>query len=255
MDEKLTFINNEINQIKIDGRSFLGIDGGNIRSKVWFCGIEFGGELKSMEDYLSSYVKKKSIDDFDLEIPYREESGGFEKSTYDRYLSLMYYYLFTNNQNKDDGVDQINSILNDTLYNLDSKIFKLNLFPLAKKSAGWDKQLELILGIEKSKYYREMFDLRKFFFHELLNKFQPELLICTSTKEYHSFFEETFIPTGEKMSFKWDYIQSGNIKHKISTYSINNLTVLIIPFLGRFNLSSYSDVKIVAEYIKDHYLT
>lgn len=252
---ELSLINKEIDEIKENGRSFLGIDGGRISSKVWVCGIEFGGELDKMEKYLLSCVKKKSIEGFDLEIPYRTDSGGFEKSTFDRYLSLMYYYLFKKEHDTDEGVNKIDHIIKNKLYNSGSEIFKLNLFPLAKKSTSWDKELEKEFGIPKLFYYGEMFDMRKKFFQELLNKFQPELLICTSTKEYQQLFEETFVSKGIDVLFQWDYIQSGNSTHKISTYRINNLTVLIIPFLGRSNLSSHSDVKLVGEYIRANHLS
>ena len=44
-------LNIEFEKIKKDDRSFLGIDGGKIDSKTWFCGIEFGGELEGMSEY------------------------------------------------------------------------------------------------------------------------------------------------------------------------------------------------------------
>lgn len=38
----MEYLKQEFKRIKEDGRSFLGIDGGNIDADVWFCGLEFG---------------------------------------------------------------------------------------------------------------------------------------------------------------------------------------------------------------------
>ena len=72
MNKDYTHIKKEINKI-LDGQaSFLGIDGGNINSKIWICGLEFGSNLDQMERYYNeSFVKTKNIKDYNS--PYRTD--------------------------------------------------------------------------------------------------------------------------------------------------------------------------------------
>lgn len=250
----MEYLKNELIKIKKDGRSFLGIDGGNINAKTWFCGIEFGGELQAMEKYYNNTVKTDdSIDNFDLPIPYRIDAGGFERSTYDRYLSTMYINLFEEDIliNGSD-TKRIVEILKHRLYNKNSNIFKLNLYPLAKKDTSWDKNIKNDLGIEKEEYYHDLFNKRKFFIKELLNKFHPKTIICTSTNEYREDFVEAFLNKDENINYKWIIRRNKNKEFKISIYQTNTTKLIIIPFLGRGNLSSYDDVISISNYLRSN---
>lgn len=125
----LDYLSKEINKIKHNEASFLGMDGGNIYSKLWFCGVEFGANLVGMEEYYTSqnvgcYQAEK------LDVPYRATNTDcFLKSTFDRSLAIMYLILTGNNENPSQK-DFVNTLKNK-LYHKDSNIFKLNLFPIA----------------------------------------------------------------------------------------------------------------------------
>lgn len=251
----MEFLKKELNRIITNGRSFLGIDGGNINSRVWFCGIEFGGDLMEMEKYYKSIIKYNPINEFDLPIPFRMNAGGFEKSTYDRFLSAMYINLFKADKlHNGNDTKPIEKVLKEELYNKNSKIFKLNLYPLAKKSTEWDKAIENDLGIKKEIYYEDIFNKRKKFFKELVKKFQPEKIICTSTNEYRDEFIEAFLNENETIDYKWNYLIGDNKKFKIFEYKTDKTTLIIIPFLGRGNLSSYKDVINIADYLRKNQL-
>ncbi|MBK9249010.1 MAG: hypothetical protein IPM69_13070 [Ignavibacteria bacterium] len=72
-----TFANNTKSQFfKYLENSILDIDGGNIRAKLWFCGIEPGMSENYSENYLKDLLKKQTVytvDDFRNEqfhVPY-----------------------------------------------------------------------------------------------------------------------------------------------------------------------------------------
>ena len=251
-----SLLKSELKKIKVNGRSFLGIDGGNINSDVWFCGIEFGGELKAMENYYNSVVETYEVFDFDLEIPFREGAGDFESSIYDRYLAAMYINLFKEITLKNgDNTDEIVKVLQEELYHQNSKIFKLNLYPLGKKDTGWDKNIETVLQIQKEAYYNDIFKNRKRFLKELVDKFEPKTIICTATNAYKEDFVETFFNDETNIEYSWEYVTTPKLKKfKISTYQNSKTTLIIIPFLGRGNLASYDDVIYMANHLKTHYL-
>ncbi len=251
---KLLILKKELSKIKNNQPSFLGIDGGNIESDIWVCGLEFGSDLKQMEAYYKSYVKTKSIDVY--EIPYREKCPDyFIKSKYDRLLSVLSISLFEKEQLaipvKSELVDDY---LKNKLYALDSDIFKLNLYPLAKKDTSWDKRIKNELEVSKEDYYGIYFENRKLFLKELVQKFKPKLIICTSPKYYKDEFIETFYNQNEKSEFQWDYFTTlSGKKFKISVYDKGFSKVLIIPFLGLGNLLAYSEIIDIANYIKSRF--
>ena len=257
----MKILNQELAKIKENGRSFLGIDGGNINSPIWFCGIEFGGSLEEMEKYYKSTVKDHHYIEKGFEIPYRENAGDFEGSIYDRYLSAMYINLF-NNEKLQNGNDTkpIKKVLKEELYNQTSKIFKLNLYPLAKKNTGWDTDIEKECKISEEDYYGVYFDKRKQFLQELVKEFNPDNIICSAVKNSESQFVEAFFNNEEKIEYKWSYktlkiVSDKKKQFKISEYKQGRTTLIIIPFLGmgNGNLNSYKDVIFMADYLRNNY--
>lgn len=247
--KNLDYLINELKKIENNEDSFLGIDGGSIVSKIWVCGVEFGSDLKQMEKYYEEgYVK------YINNIPYREDCPEyFLKSTYDRYLSIMYNNLFNKKPfSTPINKDSIEKILKENLYNTDSKIFKLNLYPLAKKDTSWDKKIENQLNIKKEKYYNEIFNNRKFFFKKLIKEHKPEIIICTSPKHFENEFVEAFFDKNLPNTYTWNYINDGEFK--ISEYDNGITKLVIIPFLGRGNLASHNDVIEMSDYLRTKYL-
>jgi hypothetical protein len=234
-----------------DNYSFLGIDGGNIEKAVWFCGIEFGGNIKMMEEYFNLQVKFNPKNN----SPYRDDCVGiYMDSKYDRSLSKMYIHLFK--EDKD-----IDEVLKKVLYSMDSEIFKLNLYPLAKKNAGkFDENITKIFQIAEEKYYGEYFDYRKEFLKKINKEFRPKnknrIIICTAVKNSETQFVEAFFHKDKKIEYTWKYLENNGKTFKISVYNQDSTTLLIIPFLGmgNGNLNSYEDVIFMANHLRDKYL-
>ena len=93
------------------------------------------------------------------------------------------------------------------------------------------------------------------FIKELSEKFKPKNIICFSTKEYSEYFERTFFNENEKIEFQFDSIELKNGKKgNIKIYKNGVLNVIVIPFLGRGNLASYEEVRMMTNYLKEKYI-
>jgi hypothetical protein len=247
----LEYLSKEINKIKNNEASFLGMDGGNIYSKLWFCGVEFGANLVAMEEYYTpqnvDYYQAKRFD-----VPYRVAgSDCFLKSTFDRSLAIMYLTLTGNNENP--SQEEFVDTLKNKMYHNDSNTFKFNLFPFAKPDTSWDQNIEKEFGISKDDYYGSIFDNRIKFIRNLTERFSPETILCFSPKGYSDYFIDTFVPDNKWVEYQKDSIEKGDGKKaRISVFKTEDYQVIIIPFLGRGNLSSHDDVKKMARHLKKY---
>lgn len=244
----LKYLHSEITKIKNNKDSFLGMDGGNIHSKLWFCGLEFGADLLEMEDYYSNFVHYYEAINF--RVPYRTDCPErYMKSTFDRYLALMYSILTGDNENP--KKEKLDDIVKNKLYHQDSKTFKVNLFPIAKKDTSWNKEIETHFSISKTEYYGSIFENRISFIQKLVGDFNPKTILCFSPKGHSEFFIDTFVPDKKWVECKKDSISLSNGRTaKIMVFKFENHQVIIIPFLGRGNLHSHDDIKKISRALK-----
>lgn len=251
----LKYVTQEMLKIEENKESFLGMDGGNIESDTWFCGVEFGGSTEQMSTYYENYIKFYKKGPF--EIPYRLDCPDFFiNSTFDRFLTAMYLNLFKNFKFTNTiDTSLISDVLKNELYNKNSKIFKLNLFPIAKENTYWDNKLTEELGYDKNVYYNSLFSKRIVFFKKLVSQFKPKNIICFSPSGYTDYFIRAFINKRQTVNYSWDYFtnENGN-EFKISIFETSDTKVIIIPFLGRGNLNSYKNVNLMTNYLKKEYL-
>jgi len=251
----MEYIKTEFHKIERGEPSFLGIDGGKINSKIWFCGIEFGGTLKEMSKYYKNTTKYYDSDKFVLPIPYRADAGNFETSKYDLFLSEMIINMFNiQNISRSD-------YLKDNLYNKNSDIFKLNLYPLSKVNISSNEEINDIIKIPTDDYYNKYFELRKVFLKSLITTFKPKKIICTSVKNSELQFVEAFFGNKAQLNYERRDIELMGINDKLKKFKIievssNDLSLIIIPFpgMGKGNLNSYNDVINMANYLRDNYL-
>lgn len=252
---KYKYLLEELEKIRNGDDSFLGCDGGNITSDIWFCGVEFGGTPKEMNTYYKNHVKYYIKDN--LKIPFRENyQGSFLKSTFDRYLTVMYLTLFEGyNSDKIADSTVIDDFLKNKLYDKNSKSFKLNLFPIAKKDVSWDKEIEEEFNIQRDLYYSLILKKRAKFFKRIISKDKPKTIICFSPDNHSDYFINAFFNKQKNINYFWDTLNITGQDFKISVLKNKEITVIIIPFLGRGNknLSSHEKVYKMTEYlIKNH---
>lgn len=137
--------------------SIMDIDGGYIKSEVWFCGIEPGGAINT--DYVNEYQAKKhtvavnkilmnedlleSHNIKNLMIPlFLDNIYETPKWVLDNYIAKI-VSVFNNNNSKHFNYDKN-----------EDNVFKLNLFPLPAKDVDyWNKTHEEITGCTLKKEY------------------------------------------------------------------------------------------------------
>lgn len=251
----LKYLSNELFKIQNNENSFMGMDGGNIESKIWFCGVEFAGSVEQMYHYYEEnilfYEKEK------LKIPYRIscKSNYYLNSFFDKALTLMYLGIFKGLKLQDFEKDTIKDVLRDELYNKNSNSFKLNLFPVAKENLGNKDGIKKVFGYDVNTYYLELFSNRSNFIKFLVSKFEPETIICFSPKNHSDYFIKAFIDKKQKVEFQWDTFTNEKGKEFIITvFKTNKTKIIIIPFLGRGNLNSYEDVSSMTNFLKEKHL-
>jgi hypothetical protein len=250
----LKYLSKELLKIENNENSFMGMDGGNIESKTWFCGVEFAGSVEQMCNYYENnilfYEKEK------LKIPYRIDCPSYYmNSFFDKSLTLMYLSIFKDLNFDDFEKDTIKNVLKNELYNKDSKSFKLNLFPVAKQNVGWYDEIEKKLGYDKNTYYEKLFSNRSNFIKYLVSKFEPNTIICFSPKDHSDYFIKAFIDKKQKTEYQWDTFKNEKGKEfNIKVFKTSKTKIIIIPFLGRGNLNSFKDVSLMTNFLKENYL-
>lgn len=245
----------ELEKIKNGRDSFLGCDGGNIESNIWFCGVEFGGTPNEMNTYYKDHIQFYKKDN--LQIPFRENyKGKFMQSKFDRYLTAMYLVLLEKlDFDKTIDSSKIDEFLANILYHKNSKSFKLNLFPIAKKDVSWDKEIEEKLNIERNQYYSSIFNQRAKFFKKITSLYSPKTIICFSPANHSDYFIRAFFNKKESLKFTYDYfIDRNNKEHLIKIIESSRTKYLIIPFLGMGNITNYEDVIKLSNFLNDNYI-
>ncbi|MCW7492536.1 hypothetical protein ND861_09620 [Leptospira sp. 2 VSF19] len=138
--------------------SFLGCDGGNPKASLWVMAIEWGG---NMEDGL-----EKAQYNFGTDYPYRDEKCDIPKSwltsAFDLKLVEFLHYYQDKNQTTI-SLDDKKEYLKNTLYNKNSPIFKLNLYPFPDNMVDGKWELPAnkewtnkVIKENKEEYYNEI---------------------------------------------------------------------------------------------------
>lgn len=218
---------------------FVGCDGGNITANLCVVALEFGGRIKEWREAQYKYYGE------DL-VPYRDNEcvipDKWKTSPFDIILSKIYLSFFGPEIDSPNYED----CLIKKLYNRDSKIFKLNLFPLPHrqtKNDTYPTYRDLIEDLPNKKdFQKECVQSRFPKILEFINsrdKFKT--IICfgigeDNRKYYYKLFEQ------KQPNVK----NADNISGKVrsETFQYNDKNVLILTFLGvRFG---WNDKAIVA---------
>lgn len=222
--------------------SFSGCDGGDLKSPVWLCGIEWGYRRKkdqSVEDYkneLENYYRH--------EIPeqmaegfrsYRCESYKMDEHISYQYglkVAKLYAAIEGHNVSKARDVAKTSN---------GSKIFRVNLYPIAfyrEHDGLWEQYgLDKVTGLESKQIYRTWCLLHRLpWIAEQVKEHSPKLFIGTGIGYLTDFViscggsgivgdihKETIIGNPEKPE---------DSKRTMYWARIGETTLVVIPFLG-----------------------
>ena len=151
---------------------------GNINSKIWFVGIEEGGEAvteKNLSQQLAICEKEtRFLDDSSDNTP-----------VWNTISELLYEKFFNNHQLKKHFYRQ------QIFSNKYPYFFLTELLPLPKsKTTDWPNEYYKIFGYNKNDYYRYLSDVRWFRYPNIFNewdKTKPSITICFGSTFWNEF--------------------------------------------------------------------
>ena len=224
--------------------SFAGGDGGNPKSEVWFCGLEWGiGDESSPDDFYEKFSLSPKL------IPHSWVEDDFDGSwttQYNRKICwfLWYYYNldWKNGESAEHFVKKY-----DVLYPQGIG-FKLNMLPINFKnrsSIKWNDQFIKMTGFETFNEYREWcVENRGAFYRQLIDECHPKVIICTGVTEKDNFFK---FFTGEAV-YETKALKGFNIFYR----KYNNTLICVCPFFGGpSGINSYDKMEALVESVKE----
>ncbi|MCG9874347.1 MAG: hypothetical protein MH321_06125 [Leptospiraceae bacterium] len=173
----------EINKDFIDWASIhSGCDGGNLKGKIWLCGIEWGGgQNPNTLNFKEEFLKlKNSIPFRTHEDTQRILKNENRKNTYD----LNAFKLLSVIETKKELLSiNYKEIIKEIIpFEKNSNYFKLNLYPISFKITSdslWDSSWKTKTGLENKNLYKLWCWKNRFpYFQKLVNDYNPELIIC-----------------------------------------------------------------------------
>ena len=225
-------------QLKDYINSYSGIDGGNFKSRIWFCGIEYGGAPELLDGKIKSYELKDVKgwnDDFKNQHPWEER----QKWPFNRAIAKIMATLI----HGPDGKKLWQGYYENQLFTPAGNDFKLNLFPLAFRDIkGW---VESSCFQKKTQYYdfcrKDRFDL----LCKLRSDLNPQIVVCFGLC-CKSDFEKAF---GFSESIECHFYAK-NERRRYFHSEKENSGLLIFPFPNcRYGLNSWEAIKKASELI------
>ncbi|WP_345848455.1 hypothetical protein [Shewanella algae] len=210
--------------------SFYGCDGGNLNSTVWTCGLEWGGGYENNE-IPESELKALKLWSWDTD---GETVAGCLRHQYNQKLAWFFSYLYGWNVD-----DYKNESIKNKLFCSEGTGFKMNAFPISFKnrdSVSWSQKIKEQTGIDSFQVYKEWcIENRGKHFHNLIQKHNPQIVLCTGISSSNEFFR----------FFKCDIstIAHHNEFHSGLTNDGKTL-IFVVPFFGgRNGINSYSKME------------
>ena len=231
--------------------SLSGCDGGDPTAPVWLCGIEWGygkRQHQADEEYnkeVSEYYSEKLPDE--IAKGRYEPHGNYvwrEHLAYPFGISVAKLFMALNGL----SVQRYKRIEDE---NIDSRLFKLNLYPIAFRHAGdelWEKyQIGNLTGLDSKDVYRTWCFLNRFpSIAETVKHHNPKLIVGTGVTYLTDFFA-CFAGTGGSGNIQIEELQSnlGGDRSRRRYYwsKINGDQTLlaVIPFFSsQYGLNSDS---------------
>ncbi|MHB8790182.1 MAG: hypothetical protein ACYDBT_09905 [Desulfobulbaceae bacterium] len=215
-------------------KGFSGCDGGNLETgKIWFSGIEWGMGFDPKTFTFDKYPSDK-IEFWSDE--YRKE---FSKSPFDRGV-VQIYSVMTGNQ----AGDYRKVAKEEKIFSRDSKLFKMNIYPLAFQRDGnelWSEDWFNITGLPTKSVYRAWCQQHRFpEIKKWVERYNPKIIIASGVS-YKADFLMAFAGPEQLYTLSKRTPETINGRELFWCEINNGQTILAItPFLtGRWGLNSY----------------
>ena len=216
--------------------SFSGCDGGNIKSDIWLCGIEWGGGSyengKYYKEELKNEISKGAVEISAKTFNWKDSTT----YTYGRSFAKLYTAIQGNDVTDYKGVCELSG----------NELFKLNLYPIAFDSTDhnlWKEyELEKVTGFENKYLFNTWCFFNRFtFFSEIRKENSPKLIICTGVDYLRDFLMCFGAKNINQIQTKTISARSEANKYDRSYYwvKVDKTLLVVIPFFsGRYGLNS-----------------
>ncbi|KOE62848.1 hypothetical protein [Aggregatibacter actinomycetemcomitans] len=221
--------------------SFAGCDGGNLKSDVWFCGLEWGGEQKNTLD--------PAIDENSVYSWSHEDFDGSWLAQYNQKICWFLWYFYSlewnNGENSEVFVKHHHILYNQQENGIG---FKMNMLPIGfpnRNNIDWNETLQKLTGLKSFNEYREWCVIhRGKFFRNAVRKYQPKVIICTGITETDRFIR--FFTAEEE----YETVMTEQFKFHYAKFE--NTLICVVPFFGGANgINSYAKMENLVAEVKD----
>lgn len=208
--------------------SFSGMDGGNIQSEVWFCGLEhgIGGNFTSEMSAKEKPVSEDNIYSWD----HSEYDGGWNAPYNQRVCWFMdYFYQLDLSENSYEDFVKAHKILFK-----EGMGFKANMFPIrfsGRDNINWSSELVELTGFSTFiEYENWCVEHRGKFFRQYVEKYSPKVIVCTGITHDYNFIK---FFTGQESFKRFPDRPNPSKKYRISYNYIGNTLVCVVPFFRK----------------------
>ncbi|OUR95744.1 hypothetical protein A9Q84_14680 [Halobacteriovorax marinus] len=248
---------NEIEEIKINEEfkdlalSHYGYDGGNLKSDIWFSGLEWGGGIDLEELILD--IKKGALV-IPNSVDTLEERKRFLKYPFDRKILKILSYIL------DHGVSNYRKMINEDIsaYSSQGPIMKFNLYPISFKNTSpefWSEAFYHLTGFPTKELYMAWVQINRFkFFNKLVTDNNPKIIVCAGTSYKKDFLmafggiDSLFMKPEKTMILEG----KSNVEVYKSSLS-SNCRLIITPFFGnRYGINKDVECEKIGDLIKNY---
>jgi hypothetical protein len=226
---------------------FAGMDGGNIDSAIWICGIEpnlgIPPRLLPIDDFCYTHRTGRRVPWWNDQ--FRRTFPGFLNWGFDQKVAkiLLHYH------GRD--IAAYPRYMQEELYTQNGSCFKLNLFPLtAPGTDHWSLEHFELTGLRTRTLYRAWCTIHRFpFIRQLVRVHPPRIVVATGSGGFRPDFILAFAhPDNLFRQGIWHPLATGC--RRVEEIRISNeRTLLITPFLGRGGLMADEDLTQLADLI------
>ena len=223
--------------------SYSGCDGGDFKSKMWLCGIEWGFGKK--REQTEEEYKKALLDFYYRELPEEISKGTYMPKDSQYNVAEAWKYLYGQKVAKLYAAIKGQEVSQawDFVPSCDgSEIFRLNLYPIAfpnEWGGFWEEhKLKVITGFESKQIYRTWCFLHRFpWIAEQVKQHKPKLIIGTGVG-YLTDFVVSFGGTGMVENIHQETISAPLASTETTSRTMywakvgEETTLVVTPFFG-----------------------